>query len=136
MFDFINAYHPTKLIEREQEEMLRTSTRTLTFPDGKARSIEAYRLAWSWFDRLIAHDYAPDQVHILKTVLACMDEEKLPIGLAFTRVVEFFVLRTEARVGDVTDDDIGQLVAKRRRQAWRERKQAIGGGKSRRLKRR
>lgn len=122
MFDFIDAYHPTKLIEREQEEMLRTSTRSLTFADGTTHAVETYRLTWCWFDRLIAYDYAPNEAHILKTVLACAAEDDLPLGPALTRVVEFFVMRTEARVADITDDNLPLLVAKRRIQARRERK--------------
>lgn len=128
MFDFLEDYRPTDLIAREQDEMLRISTRTLTFPDGETRRVETYRLTWAWFDRLIAYDYAPDEAHILKTALACAAEERRTIGDALTRVVEFFVLRTEDRVGDVTDDNLPLLVAQRRMDKRRARKR--DGGRS------
>ncbi len=53
------------LIEREREENFRTSTRTLTFPDGETRRIEAYRLVWAWFDRAIAFEFGPTEAQSL-----------------------------------------------------------------------
>ena len=44
----------TDLIERDNEERLRVSSRSLEFPDGETRRIETYRLVWRWFDHLIA----------------------------------------------------------------------------------
>lgn len=126
MLDYLEDYRPIDLIAREQDEMLRTSTRTLNFPDGETRRVESYRLTWAWFDRLIAYDYAPDEAHILKTALACAVEENRSIGDALTRVVEFFVLRTEDRVGDVTDDNLPLLVAQRRMHKRRAGKDAGG----------
>ena len=46
----------TDLIERDNEERLRVSSRSLEFPDGETRRIETYRLVWRWFDHLIDTD--------------------------------------------------------------------------------
>lgn len=126
MLDFLDDHRPTDLIAREQDEMLRTSTRTLTFPDGETRRVEAHRVTWAWFDRLIAYDYAPDEAHILKTALACVAEEVRAIGDALTRVLEILVLRTEDRVGEVTDHNLALVVAQRRMDERRRRKHAGG----------
>lgn len=117
MLDFL----PTLLLERDQEEALRLARRQLTFPDGFIRQVETYRLVWTWFDHLIAYDFAPEEATLLKLTLACAEEEAIEIPEAMARVVEHVLVETERNVGDVTDDCLPRLVAQRRRAAWRER---------------
>lgn len=113
MFDF--------LIERENEEMFRTSSRTVTFPDGTTEKIAAYRLVWAWFDRCIAYEFGPSEQQLLYYTLRCMIEEKLDAGTALGRVVNFFAEDLERLGGDITDDNTQLLVAQRRKSAWRSR---------------
>lgn len=113
MFDF--------LIERENEEMLRTSSRTVTFPDGTTEKIAAYRLVWAWFDRCIAYEFGPSEQQLLHYTQRCMIEEKLDAGAALGRVVNFFAEDLERLGGDITDDNTPLLVAQRRKSAWRSR---------------
>lgn len=102
------------LIEREKEEMFRTSTRTLDFPDGETRKIEAYRLVWSWFDRVIAYRFGPDEEELLNLTLEYASKGKVSLGEALGWALDGFVrvMETEGG-GDITDDNVC-LVASRR----------------------
>lgn len=57
------------LLEREQEELFRTSVRDIDFPDGKTRRIETYRLVWRWYDRAAEYEFGPDKDWLLNIVL-------------------------------------------------------------------
>lgn len=110
------------LHEREREEMYRTSARSLVFPDGKARRVEAYRLVWSWFDRAIAYEFGPDQREILELTLKCAKEESLGLEEALGRVLNYVIQRDEVGGMDYTDDDLQLLLAKRGMEKFQERK--------------
>lgn len=94
------------LIERENEEIFRTTVRSLTFPDGETRRIEAYRLVWSWYDRLIAYDYGSTEENILQATLDCSAEEGLGLPDALGRVVTYMVELRETSGMDLTDDPL------------------------------
>jgi hypothetical protein len=105
MFDFLQ--------EREREEWFRTDMRRLTFPDGKDRDVEAYRLVWLWFDRSIAYEFGLDQDEILGHALHCAEIEDVDLGMAIGLVLNHFIQRLEAQGADHTDDPIVQTLAKR-----------------------
>lgn len=100
------------LIEREREENFRTSPRTLTFPDGETRRIEAYRLVWTWFDRAIAFEFGPTEDQILDTALKCAAEENLPLDQALGRVLNYYVQSGEAAGLDYTDHNLQLMLAR------------------------
>lgn len=110
------------LIEREREENFRTSTRTLTFPDGETRRIEAYRLVWAWFDRAIAFEFGPTEAQILATTLKCATEENLPIDQALGCVLNYYVRSGEAAGLDYTDHNVPIMLARQGVQRFHERK--------------
>ena len=110
------------LIEREQEENLRTSVRTLTFPDGETRRVEAYRIIWTWFDRAIAFEFGPSEDEILTTTLDCAEEESLPLGQALGRVLNFYVSSGELGGFDYTDHNLPLVLSKDAVQRFHERK--------------
>lgn len=116
------------LIEREREENFRTSARTLTFPDGETRRIEAYRLVWTWFDRAIAYEFGPSEPDILATTLDCAKEENLPLEAALGRVLDYIVRQDEAAGMDYTDDNPELFLAKRAIRKFHARKAAGKGG--------
>lgn len=118
------GYLPEYLIAREQDEMFRTSARTLTFPDGKTRRVEAYRLVWRWFDHCAACEFALDADQLLDATLDCMAEEGLEIGHALARVVDYFVAFAEQRGGDLTDDILMLDIARPRMANWNRGKAA------------
>lgn len=122
MLDFL----PTRLIERDQEEALRVSSRTLTFPDGVTREIDAYRVVWAWFDRCAAYEFAPDAEALLQSTLDCAAEEGCEIGAALARVIDHVVAKTEALGGDITDDNLARLVAQRGLAAFNGRRRNEG----------
>lgn len=114
------------LIKREREENFRTSTRTLTFPDGKTRRIEAYRLVWAWFDRAIAFEYGPTEDQILATTLKCAAEEGLPLDQALGCVLNYYVQNGEAAGLDYTDHNAKLLLAKTRMRQFFMRRGKMG----------
>ena len=114
MFDY--------LIQRENDEMFRTSVRRLTFPDGVVREVEAYRLVWTWFDRSIAYEFGLEEDEILDLTVKCAEQEELELGPALGRVLDYTVSEIEASGGDYTDDNIELLLAKRGLRNFYERK--------------
>ena len=112
------------LIEREQEEQFRTTTRNLTFPDGETRRIEAYRLVWRWYDRALAYTYGPTEAEILNLTLECSKEENIPLGEALGKVLDYMIATGENQGLDYTDDSIEQLVAKRGADKFYNRKRS------------
>ncbi len=116
MFDY--------LIERQKEEDFRTSTRTLTFPNGESHRVEAYRLVWTWFDRFKAYEFGLSEEEILDHTLHCHEADDLPLGTALGRVVDYFVRDWEASGMDVTDDPLEMALARRGVQRFHERKRS------------
>lgn len=114
----------TYLIDRENEEMFRTTIRSLTFPDGETHRIEAYRLVWSWYDRLIAYEYGSTEENILQATLDCSVEEKLELADALGRVVDYMVKIREAGGMDVTDDPLELNLAQKAVSRFHSRKAA------------
>ena len=115
MFDY--------LIEREREEMFRTSARSLDFPDGVTRKLETYRLVWRWYDRVLEYEYAPSQEWLLNTVLRCADHEGISVDDALGTVLDYVIRRDEQQHGmDYTDDNLELLVAKQAMERFRSRK--------------
>ena len=92
MFDY--------LVQRENEEMFRTTVRRLDFPDGISREVEAYRLIWNWFDRSIAYEFGFDQETLLGLTLKCAEQEQLELGHALGRVLDHSVAGIESKGGE------------------------------------
>ena len=93
------------LMEREQDNLLRTATRTLRFPDGTSRKVTAYRLCWVWFDRILGPYFGHDYDELLGFVLKCMETDGVDEGEALKRVLGQVVWEDEVRMGvDYTDD--------------------------------
>ncbi|MEJ8472866.1 hypothetical protein [Roseibium algae] len=112
------------LLERDREEALRISTRSLDFPDGKTRQVEAYRAVWRWYDNLIAYEFAADALEILKYVLWTVEDRDIDAGEAFGLVVEYLVIGTEQRGGDITDDNLELEIANRQKAKWNARRKS------------
>lgn len=93
-----------KLLDRDREETLRTSSRTLLFPDGIARTVTTWRLVWRWLDALLAYDYCPDENVLLGDVMAHVQNTNLTLDEALGQVVQTYVRFIEVTGGDVTDD--------------------------------
>lgn len=111
------------LIEREREEMFRTSVRSLEFPDGVTRKLETYRLVWRWYDRALDYEYAPSEEWLLKTVLRCADLENISVDDALGTVLDYVIGRDEKLYNmDYTDDNLELLVAKQAMERFRDRK--------------
>jgi hypothetical protein len=100
------------LIDRENEEMLRVSSRALTFPDGEPRRIETYRLVWLWFDRLITAPYGPDETTLLEHTLMWAEEKNRPLDQALGELVEYTVQVMEEKGMDITDDPYPLMLAR------------------------
>ncbi len=112
------------LFDREKDELFRTATRILDFPDGASRQVTAYRLVWNWYDRSLAYDYGADREELLCHTLKCMETENLDDpGEALGQVLDYLVWHDEVlHSADYTDDDLVKLVAKRRMEKFRKRK--------------
>ena len=110
------------LIDREREEELRTDTRALMFANGESHRIEAYRLVWTWFDRLVECDYTFDKDEIIAMVPRCADHENLDYQDALTRVVSVLVARLDREGIDITDDTLGLDIAREQLAKWNARK--------------
>tara|TARA_B100002003_G_scaffold244784_1_gene271439 strand:- start:6343 stop:6699 length:357 start_codon:yes stop_codon:yes gene_type:complete len=110
------------LFERDREDALRVSTRPLDFPDGICREVEAYRVVWRWYDNLLAYAFAADAPEILGYVLRTMEAQGCDEREALGRVVEYLVIGTEQRGGDLTDDNLPLQLARRQLEAWRTRR--------------
>ncbi|WP_413207892.1 hypothetical protein [Rhodospirillum sp. A1_3_36] len=116
------------LIEREKKEMFRVSTRTLTFPGGREERVEAYRLVWSWWDRALACEFTYTEDAFLTMVERCATMEKLTLGQALGRVLDYVIMTGEADGLDYTDDNIALQVSKEATRRFYERKKSGGGG--------
>ena len=110
------------LIDREREEELRTSSRSLTFPDGKSHRIETYRLVWQWFDRLRACEYSFEEDEIIAMIPRCAEFEELEYDQALVRVVGVLVGRLDREGIDVTDDTLQLDLARQQMAKWQNRK--------------
>ena len=117
-----------RLLERDHEDSLRTTKRKLDFPDGTTREIDAYRVVWRWYDNLIAYEFAADAPEILDYVLRCMEHQGCDEAEALGLVVEYLVIGTEHRGGDVTDDNLALQLAQRQKDKWRDRKRGQPSG--------
>jgi len=102
------------LIERENEEMFRTTTRDIQFPDGETRRIETYRLIWIWYDRAIAYTYGPAETQILNLTLKCAAEENSHLSEALGRVLNYILKTGETQGLDYTDDKLNIIIGKSR----------------------
>ncbi len=111
------------LIERENEEMFRTSKRKIDFPDGVTRHIETYRLVWTWFDRVITSDDVPDETWILEAALQWSDEKGVSIADALGQLLNFIVSEVENNGADFTDDNLSLLVARQQMDKFKARKE-------------
>ncbi|MEJ8472864.1 hypothetical protein [Roseibium algae] len=100
-----------KLLDRDREEGLRTTTRKLTFPDNTQRDVETWRVAWRWYDHLLAYEYCPGEKTILADAASHASETGMDLGDALASVVQTYVRFIEANGGDVTDDDLDALIA-------------------------
>ena len=114
MFDY--------LIEREREEMFRTSIRSIDFPDGETRAIDTYRLVWRWYDRAMDYEFGPKKDWLLNIVLKCAKEEGVTIDEAFGMVLNQVIRQDESDGMDYTDDKLELLVAKQAMERFRDRK--------------
>jgi len=115
------------LIDREHEEMLRVSSRTLTFPDGETRRIEAYRLVWAWFDRIVASSHVTDEAKLLEMTLAWANEKAVPLETAFGQLIECVVKTGETLGVDYTDDTIPLTIARDQIARFHSRKERRQG---------
>lgn len=111
------------LIERENEENLRASARDLTFPDGEIRRIETYRLVWSWFDRVKASAWGPDEETLLDMTLGWARQKSVPVDVAFPELIECVVKSAEELGMDYTDDGLALTIARQRVERFRNRKE-------------
>mgnify|MGYP000533636892 CR=1 FL=1 len=100
------------LIDRENEEMLRTENRMLTFPDGEVRRIQTYRLVWRWFDRLIEADYGPNEELLLQHTLQWAEEKAVPVEQALGELMNYTVKCMEDAGMDITDDPFPLMMAR------------------------
>lgn len=111
------------LVERENEEMFRTSVRDIEFPDGEIHRIESYRLVWTWFDRAVAYGHVPDEEWILEATLQWADEKQVPLAEALGQLLNFMVKEAESSGADFTDDNLPLLIARRRLEKFHARKE-------------
>lgn len=106
------------------KKMFRTTVRSLTFHDGETHRIQAYRLVWSWYDRLIAYEYGSTEENILQATLDCSAEEGLKLPDALGRVVNYMVELRESGGMDVTDDPLQLNLAQEAISRFHSRKAA------------
>lgn len=111
------------LVERENEEMFRTSLRELKFPDGETRRIETYRLVWAWYDRVIVYEDVPSEEWVLQMALQWAEEKQVPIDEALGQLINFIVKEAEADGADFTDDNLHLTIARQRMAKFQERKE-------------
>ncbi len=100
------------LIERENEQMLRTSKRSFTFPDGKKRTLEAFRVVWTWFDRIIeAESYTEER--IVDILPGFAEDLGLSFEEALPELIELIVKAHDLCDWDLTDDTMALTMARR-----------------------
>lgn len=93
------------LHERELDELYRTSTRTFESADGKPVQIEAYRLIWAWFDRLIEQSrFQFEAKEIIACAKECAMDVDVDLGTALGIVIDDMVSYLETHGIDATDD--------------------------------
>lgn len=110
------------LVDREMDEMFRTSSRTLTFPDGTQERIETYRLVWAWWDRAMAYEFTYSEGEFLTMVQRCAADENRSLADALGRVLDYIVMTDEAEGLDYTDDNLELDAAKRATRRFHDRK--------------
>lgn len=110
------------LIEKQREEELRTSSRSIKFADGAVKRIEAYRLVWDWYDRLLACPYTFDEEEIIAMIPRCAEHEGQSLSDALTRVVSVLVGRLDRDGIDVTDNTLQLDLAREQMARWDARK--------------
>jgi len=110
------------LIDRENEEMLRASTRVLSFPDGETRTIQTFRLVWRWYDRLLQNSMTYNEPMVLQQALDWATNHDMPIDKALTDLVGYTIQGLECDGIDLVDDTIKLDIAKRAMERWSARK--------------
>lgn len=113
----------TYLIERENEQMFRSSKRTLEFPDGETRTLETYRLVWNWFDRIVANQHAMSQDKILEMTMMWAEGKSVGLDDALAQMIECAVKEYDRCDWDLTDDTLALSEARRRMEAFQARKE-------------
>lgn len=111
----------TYLIERENEQMLRTSKRNLTFPDGQTRLIETYRVVWTWFDR-IAENGSYSKERMIELIPGLAEEKNISFEDALVTLVEMILKAHDKADWDLTDDTLALNLARQGIEAFELRK--------------
>lgn len=101
----------TYLIERENEQMLRTSKRDFVFPGGQKRTLEAYRVVWIWFDR-IAKGGSFTEERMIEYLPNIAEENKTSLDEALGQLVEMILKAHDAENWDLTDDTLALTMAR------------------------
>ena len=84
------------LLEREKQELLKSETRQLDFPDGKTITICMNNVIWRWYDRIEADEFGSGMDNILAHCLKhSKDEENIRDGWTLDRIIAW---RIEADV--------------------------------------
>lgn len=99
------------LIERENEQMLRTSKRSFTFPDGNKRTLEAYRVVWTWFDR-IAEAGCYTEERIIDVLPDFAKDLNLTFEEALPELIETILKAHDSCDWDLTDDTLALTMAR------------------------
>ncbi|EFL90212.1 hypothetical protein [Ahrensia sp. R2A130] len=113
----------TYLIEREHEEILRTSKRRFECPDGETRTIEVYRAVWNWYDRIVA-DAAYDEASTLALALQWSHERNVSLDDAFALSVQCILKAHDEAGWDLTNDTAALDMARKRIDAFKARQRA------------
>lgn len=74
--------------EEETEEWLEMETRRLLMPDGSAKLHTAMRVAWAWFDNLIAHEHFTSE-SLTALVVEVAKEKGQDFDLVFTSCIGY-----------------------------------------------
>ena len=110
------------LLDIETERFLRKESRTITLPRSGRQTVEAYRLVWQCYDRLLAYRHSAGEERIKQNWEACLAEEGLNASDALVRLTYVYLERMD-RVGlDLTGGSDVRNVARKRRGAWSDRK--------------
>ena len=86
------------LLDIETERFLRKESRTITLPRSGRQTVEAYRLVWQCYDRLLAYRHSAGEERIKQNWEACLAEEGLNASDALVRLTYVYLERME-RVG-------------------------------------
>lgn len=109
------------LVERENEQILRTSKRCFSFPDGQTQTVEAYRVTWCWFDRIAANG-AYSSEDMIELLPKWAEEKKVSLTEALPLMVECILKAHDDVHWDLTDDTLALNEGRRRIDAFNKRK--------------